>query len=221
MKNPPLPNPGMEIAQRLRLACEAHDASIASHLDRVSYYACEIGRLLGFTSERVVELYYATPLHDVGKIGMSIELLSKPGRLTPQEMETIRSHTTIGYRILEGSTWPVIRCAAQIALSHHECWNGQGYPHGLAGTNIPLDARIVAVADVYDALLSQRTYKPAWEEDRVIAEMRRSRETKFDPEVLDLFLEHLPTIAAAANVTDREDDPVDAAARSSNLRTQI
>jgi HD-GYP domain-containing protein (c-di-GMP phosphodiesterase class II) len=196
---PAIPDdPGIEMAIRLRLACEAHDPTIGSHLDRVSYYACEIGRLMGLSRERIKELHYATPLHDMGKIGMSLELLHKPDHLAPEEMEAIRAHTTIGRRILENSPWPVIRCAAEIALSHHECWDGTGYPHELSGKNIPLDARIVAVADVYDALLSQRTYKPAWEEERVIAEMRRLRGTKFDPEILDLFLEHLPSIVASA-----------------------
>ena len=191
-------NPGIEIAVRLRLACEAHDTSIKSHLDRVSRYACEIGRLMGLDSVRLMELHHATPLHDVGKIGLSQELLSKPGRLTREEMETIKSHSMIGFRMLEGSPWPLIQCAARIALSHHECWDGTGYPHGLVGEQIPLEARIVAVADVYDALLSQRAYKPAWEEDVVIAEMRRMRETKFDPAILDLFLNHLPAMTMAA-----------------------
>ncbi|MGC4072594.1 MAG: HD-GYP domain-containing protein [Nibricoccus sp.] len=191
-------NPGVEIAVRLRLACEAHDTSISSHLDRVSRYACEIGRLMGLDETRLLELHHATPLHDVGKIGLSQELLSKPGRLTREEMETIKSHSMIGYRMLEGSPWPVIQCAARIALSHHECWDGTGYPQGLVGEQIPLDARIVAVADVYDALLSARAYKPAWEEDLVVSEMRRMRETKFDPAILDLFLDNLSQMTVAA-----------------------
>lgn len=191
-------NPGVEIAARLRLACEAHDTSISSHLDRVSRYACEIGRLMGLDETRLLELHHATPLHDVGKIGLPQELLSKPGRLTREEMEMIKSHSMIGYRMLEGSPWPIIQCAARIALSHHESWDGTGYPQGLVGEQIPLDARIVAVADVYDALLSARAYKPAWEEDLVVSEMRRMRETKFDPAILDLFLNHLPQMALAA-----------------------
>lgn len=191
-------NPGVEIAVRMRLACEAHEISISSHLDRVSRYACEIGRLMGFEKTRLIELHHATPLHDVGKIGVPQELLTKPGRLTREEMEIIKSHSMIGYRMLDGSPWPLIQCAARIALSHHECWDGTGYPQGLAGEQIPLDARIVAVADVYDALLSQRAYKPAWEEDVVVAEMRRMRETKFDPAILDLFLNHLPAMAVVA-----------------------
>ena len=191
-------NPGIEIAVRLRLACEAHDSSIGPHLDRVSRYACEIGRLMGLGKAQVMELHHATPLHDMGKIGIHVDLLNKPGRLTREEMDTIKLHTVMGHRILDESPWPLIQCAAKIALSHHECWDGSGYPHRLSREEIPLEARIVAVADVYDALLSQRAYKPAWEEDVVLAEMRRLRETKFDPAILDLFLNHLPSMAVAA-----------------------
>jgi HD-GYP domain-containing protein (c-di-GMP phosphodiesterase class II) len=192
---PSFSDPGVEMAGRLRLACEAHDASISQHLDRVSRYACDIGKLMGLTEPQLFELRHATPLHDLGKIALPMEILNKVGRLTDEEMETIKTHTIVGHRILEGSKWSVIQCAARIALSHHECWNGTGYPHKLAGDAIPLDARIVAVADVYDALMSQRAYKPAWEEDMVIAEMRRLREGKFDPAILDLFIENLPVLS--------------------------
>lgn len=191
----PRSDPGLEMALRLRLACEAHDSSISPHLDRVSRYACDIGRLMGFSEGQLFELRQATPLHDLGKIALPLEILNKVGRLTNEEMETVKTHTVIGHRILEGSSWSIIQCAARIALSHHECWNGGGYPHNLSGESIPLDARIVAVADVYDALMSQRAYKPAWEEDMVVAEMRRLREEKFDPAILDLFIEHLPVLS--------------------------
>lgn len=194
-KSQPHSDAGLEMAGRLRLACEAHDASISQHLDRVSRYACEIGRLIGLSDVQLFDLRHATPLHDLGKIALPLEILNKVGRLTHEEMETVKTHTVIGHRIMDGSDWPVIQCAARIALSHHECWNGSGYPHGLAGEAIPLDARIVAVADVYDALMSQRAYKPAWEEDMVIAEMRRLRGDKFDPAILDVFIENLPVLS--------------------------
>lgn len=194
-------DPGVEIAVRLRLACEAHDPTIGGHLDRVRRYADVLGCIAGLSEVRLAELHYATPLHDLGKIGMPMELLNKPGSLSPAEMEVIKQHTIIGHRILDGSAWPVIRCAAQIALSHHECWNGSGYPHGLNGLQIPFDARIVAIADVYDALLSPRAYKPAWDDDRVITEMRKMRATRFDPDFFDLFVSNLPRIAAAAELT--------------------
>jgi putative two-component system response regulator len=188
-------NPGVEMAVRLRLACEAHEPSILQHLDRVSRYTCDIGRLMGLTESQLFELRHATPLHDLGKIALPLEILNKVGRLTHEEMDTIKTHTVIGHRILDGSSWSLMQCAASIALSHHECWDGSGYPQNLVGDAIPLDARIVAVADVYDALLSQRAYKPAWEEDMVVAEMRRLRESKFDPAILDLFIENLPVMS--------------------------
>lgn len=171
----------------------------------MSIYTCEIARLLGQPETHLTALRYATPLHDVGKIGVPIDILNKPGKLTVHEMEVVKTHTTLGHRILDGSPWPVIQCAAEIALSHHECWDGSGYPHGIAGKQIPLDARIVAVADVYDALLSQRTYKPAWEEDRVLATLRGMRGTQFDPAILDVFLNNLPAITAFAAVYRQPD----------------
>ncbi len=189
-------DPEIEMAMRLRRACEAHDNSIGSHLDRVARYACEIGRLMGLPERQIIELHHATPLHDVGKIGIPSAILNKPGRLTREEMEVIKSHTVLGFQILEGSKWPLMQCAARIALSHHESWDGSGYPHGIARDKIPLDVRIVAVADVYDALMSQRAYKPAWEEDAVVAEMRGLRERKFDPAILDVFLANLSGMPA-------------------------
>jgi len=192
-----LSDPGIEMALRLRYACEAHEVSIRDHLDRVSLYACEIGRMLGYSMKHLAELRYAAPLHDLGKIYVPVDVLNKPGKLTDEEMKIVRGHTILGHRMLDGSAWPVIRRAAEVALSHHECWDGSGYPYGLAGDRIPLDARIVAVADVYDALLSQRAYKPAWEESLVLASMRDMRGTKFDPEILDVFLAHPPAPADA------------------------
>src|SRR4051812_33533067 len=126
-------NSGIEMAVRLRLACEAHDATITSHLDRVSRYACDIGRWMGMSDTQLLELRHATPLHDLGKIALPLGILNKEGRLTADEMDTIKTHTVIGHRILDGSNWSVIQCAARIALSHHECWNGTGYPHRLKG----------------------------------------------------------------------------------------
>jgi HD-GYP domain-containing protein (c-di-GMP phosphodiesterase class II) len=196
MNPPTATDPGVELAQRLRLACETHDPAIGPHLDRVTYYSCEIGRRLGLDPGQLDELRLAAPLHDLGKIGLPTALLNKPGRLTAAEIEVVKSHTRLGHKILAGSPWSAIETAAQVALSHHECWDGSGHPHGLAGTDIPLAARIVAVADVYDALLSQRAYKPAWDEEAVSDELRRQRGLKFDPEILDVFLEHLPQIAA-------------------------
>jgi len=191
-------DPGVEIAVRLRRACEAHESELSSHLENVARFSCELARLAGLSREHVQQIRYAAPLHDVGKLGIPIRTLTKTGPLSPEEMEIVKQHTSIGRRILVGSSWPVIQCAERIAYSHHEFWDGTGYPEGLSGENIPLDARIVAVADVFDALLSQRSYKPAWSHEHVLAEMWRLGGIKFDPSLLEIFLGNLPKIEAAA-----------------------
>lgn len=190
---------GIEMAERLRLACEAHDTTLGSHLDHVAGYACALGRHLGLSDERIEALHHAAPLHDLGKIGLPMELVNKRGALTVAEMELVKTHVNIGYRILQGSDCSVIQSAALIALHHHENWDGSGYPHGLAGEAIPLDARIVAIADVYDALASPRAYKAAWGRAEIVEEMLRLRGAKFDPALLDLFLAHLSSIQAAVD----------------------
>jgi putative two-component system response regulator len=195
-------DPGIEIAMALRRACEAHDPSIAKHLDRVSRYATELARRMGLPTATLMELHYAAPLHDIGKIGLPLGILYKPGLLTAEEREIVKTHTFIGFGILEGSQWRVVQCAAQIALAHHECWDGSGYPHGLKGEQIPLAARIISVADVYDALISQRAYKPAWSKDRVLQEMKQGRGTKFDPAVLDVFIEHIADMVLPADLLE-------------------
>jgi putative two-component system response regulator len=184
--------PEIEMAIRLRKVCEAQDPTISSHLGNVARYACKLARLADLSEEQIRQIHYAAPLHDLGKIGLRRNLLEKPGALDPIEMKTIQSHTRIGYDILSGSPWPTIKCAASIALNHHENWDGSGYPNGRKGEAIPIQARLVAVADVYDALLSARAYKTAWSENQVIAELRRLGGTKFEPTLIDLFLDNLP-----------------------------
>lgn len=191
--------PGVEMAMRLRFACEVHDTSLGSHLDHVAAYTCALGRVLGLTEERVNALQYAAPLHDLGKIGLALELVNKRGALTADEMELVKTHTVIGFRMLEGSEWPVMQSAALVALHHHENWDGSGYPHQLRGEAIPLDARIVAIADVYDALASSRSYKPAWDRAQIVEELMRLRGTKFDPDLIDAFLNNLSMIRASVD----------------------
>ena len=198
MNTPNDRSPEIEMILRLRQVCEAHDPTIVRHLDNVARYASQLARLLGLSQEQVSEIAYAAPLHDIGKIGLRRTLLEKPGALDRNEMMTIQSHTLIGHQILADSSWPLIRCAARIARSHHENWDGSGYPNGLKGREIPLEARIVSVADVYDALLSVRVYKRAWTEQQVMAELNRLRGIKFEPALIDLFLENLPEITATA-----------------------
>ncbi len=183
---------GGEMVVRLRRICEAFDPDIGGHLDHVADYCVSIGEALGLTAGQVAELALAAPLHDLGKIGVPAEVQHKAGPLTPAERAVMEGHTVIGHRLLDGSDSPVLQLAARMALAHHENWDGSGYPNRWRGRQIPLEARILAVADVFDALLSRRCYKEAWEGDQVLEEMRRLRGTKFDPEILDVFLAHLP-----------------------------
>ncbi|RKX35561.1 MAG: hypothetical protein DRP71_03240 [Verrucomicrobia bacterium] len=198
MRNSKSNLPEIEMAIRLRKVCEAHDPNIASHLNNVARYSREIARHVGLPEGKIRQICHAAPLHDIGKIGLRRTLLEKPGALDADEMMTIQSHTQIGYDILAGSPWPTIQCAAAIAWSHHENWDGSGYPNGLRGEEIPLEAHIVAVADVFEALLSTRAYKSAWSQDQVIAEMKRLRGVKFEPALTNLFLENLPQICTRA-----------------------
>lgn len=182
------PDPAAEILDRLRRVCEAHDPAIGPHLDRVAELSATIARGLGRPPAEVQAVRQIAPLHDLGKIALPLSLLQKEGALSTEEMDEVKAHTVVGYDILRGSAWPLVQAAARVALSHHENWDGSGYPHGLRGTAIPLEARIVAVADVFDALTSQRSYKPAWHFEAALAEMERLRAAKFDPAILDVFL---------------------------------
>ncbi len=180
--------PWEELLHRLRTACEIFDPGLSGHQDRVALVAADIAVRLGLPPERVERVRIAASVHDIGKIGVPRRILHWRGHLGPKTLAAVRAHTEIGYRVLEGSEWPAIRCAAEVALCHHEHWDGGGYPRGLWGEAIPLEARIVSVADVYDAMRSQRSYKAAWSEERVIAEMTNARGTQFDPEIFDVFL---------------------------------
>ncbi len=200
-------SPGDEIVIRLRLTCEVHDDALVGHLDRVAHYACELATALKLAPADIAKLRLAAPLHDIGKVALPLELLNKPGRLTPAEMEIIKSHTTIGHHILCGSRWPVVQLAADIAHAHHENWDGSGYPHAIPGEKIPLLARIVAIADVYDALRSPRTYKPAWTLEQAIEELSRQRAIKFDPYLLDAFLKNLHSMPHAQTPDGKQNLP--------------
>jgi putative two-component system response regulator len=138
--------------------------------------------------ERAQLIRIASPMHDIGKIAVSDEILHKPGKLTPAEWDEMRRHPLIGSEILSGSESELLRLGGLIALTHHERWDGSGYPHGVAGEAIPVEGRIVALADVFDALTSERPYKPAFEVGHAVALMRDERGRHFDPDYLDLFL---------------------------------
>ncbi|HEX2865384.1 MAG TPA: HD domain-containing phosphohydrolase, partial [Deinococcales bacterium] len=178
----------LETVVRLAEAAEYRDDSTGLHTQRVGQLSALIAEALGLPSEDVDCLRIAARLHDVGKIAIPDPILQKPGRLELEEFERVKTHTLIGARILSGGRSALLRAAERIALSHHERWDGSGYPHQLRGEAIPLFARIVAVADVYDALLSERPYKPAWSPELAREEIRALSGTSFDPKVVQAFL---------------------------------
>jgi putative two-component system response regulator len=177
-----------EILQRLALAAEYHDDDTSRHTERVGTTAAEIAAELGLDPEQVRLLREAAPLHDVGKLAIPDTILLKPGMLTAEEYEVMKTHAALGGRLLSGSSSPELRMAAIVAQTHHERWDGSGYPGGLAGEEIPLVGRLVAVADVFDALTHDRPYKRAWPVERAIAEIRLGAGSQFDPRVVAAFL---------------------------------
>lgn len=185
-----------EIAGRLIYASGFRDEETGAHIRRIGLYSAEMGRALGWTQMQVDDIEIAAPMHDLGKIGIPDRILKKPATLTEDEQTIMRRHPTIGAKILEGSDIPMIQMAAEIAGSHHERWDGTGYPDGVSGPDIPIAARIVAIVDVYDALVHQRVYKDAWDEERAIAAMRRESGKHFDPVLLELFCSRLEAMRA-------------------------
>jgi putative two-component system response regulator len=177
-----------EILERLALAAEYRDDETHQHTLRVGEASALLAAALGLSDEQVGQLRQAAPLHDIGKIGISDTVLLKPAKLTPEEFEHVKTHTLIGGRILADSPVTVLQLGREIALTHHERWDGSGYPHGLKGEGIPLSGRIVTVADVFDALTHDRPYKHAWPIDQAVAEITTQRERQFDPDVVDAFL---------------------------------
>jgi putative two-component system response regulator len=178
----------VETAERLAKAIELHDSSTGGHVYRMAVIASFLGTRLGLDDEHIQLLRAAAPMHDVGKIGTPAEILRKPGRLTAEERSEMELHTVIGHEILANSESKLLRIAAVIALTHHERFDGTGYPRGLSGEEIPLDGRIAAVADVFDALLSDRSYRPAMPVEKAFALMKAGRGTQFDPPIVDVLL---------------------------------
>ena len=173
---------------RVASAMDYADDETGEHTRRVGELAAAVAQQLGLTEEEVRLVRLAAPLHDIGKVGVPNEILLKPGALTEAEFEQVKAHTTIGARMLAGREFPLLIVAEQIARTHHERWDGTGYPAGLAGEEIPLAGRIVAIVDVFDALTHDRPYKKAWSIDDALAEIERQRGKHFDPRVVDAFL---------------------------------
>lgn len=183
----------LETVDRLALAGEYRDDDTGLHTRRVGENAAQLATALHFPPERAQLFRLAAPLHDIGKIGISDLILLKPGKLTPEEFQIIKTHTTIGAAILAGSSSEMLQLAEEIALSHHERWDGTGYPKGLARQTIPLSGRIVSVCDVFDALTHKRPYKEAWPVKEATDEIIRQSGKQFDPAVVDALMTLLGT----------------------------
>lgn len=183
-----------ETILRLAKAGEYRDEETGNHVIRMAKYAREIAEELGLTQTECDDIEYAAPMHDIGKIGIPDGVLLKPGKLNTNEWEIMQSHTTIGYEILSNSQSKYMQMGAVIALYHHERFDGRGYPNGLRGNDIPLIARIVTVADVYDALVSVRPYKDAWPAEEAIAYLKAQAGTQLDPQCVEAFCQRIPQI---------------------------
>ncbi|RJR30716.1 MAG: response regulator [Desulfobacteraceae bacterium] len=193
----------LEAIHRLVIAAEFKDEDTAEHIVRMSRYCTVIAERLGLARGETQNILYASPMHDVGKIGIPDSILMKPGKLSEQEWEIMKKHVIIGEKILANSEAEVIKMGAQIAISHHEKWNGQGYPKGLSGKQIPLCGRISAVADVFDALTSQRPYKKAMPLEKTLDIMKEGRGSHFDPDIIDVFLENMDDILRIKGEVDK------------------
>lgn len=186
----------LQIIQRLGRAAEYKDNETGLHVVRMSHYSAILARAAGLGDRLADDILHAAPMHDVGKLGIPDAVLRKPGPLTPEEWEVMRQHVRIGHEIIGDHDSPLLQMAARIALSHHEKWDGGGYPQGLKGEAIPIEARIVAIADVFDALTSVRPYKAAWEIDKAVRLLVDEKGRHFDPALVDAFIASLPAICA-------------------------
>jgi putative two-component system response regulator len=181
----------LDTVERLAIAAEFKDKTTARHIHRMSQYAAIIARGLRLPPGEVEDILHASRMHDVGKLGIPDDILRKPASLEKLEQDVMRQHTTIGGRILGNSSSKLLQAGKVIAMSHHEWWDGSGYPKGLSGEDIPLSGRICAVADVFDAVTSVRPYKPAYTNEQACEILRNERGTHFDPHIVDVFFEHL------------------------------
>ncbi|SDS02694.1 response regulator [Pseudomonas oryzae] len=179
----------LQIVQRLGMAAEYKDNETGLHVIRMSHYSRLLALAAGLGEDEAEDLLHAAPMHDVGKIGIPDAILRKPGKLDADEWRVMREHARIGAKIIGEHPGGLLKMAHNIALCHHEKWDGSGYPHGLRGEAIPLEARIVAIADVFDALTSERPYKQAWSVEEAVALIRSEAGRHFEPRLVQLFID--------------------------------
>ncbi len=184
----------LQIIQRLGRAAEYRDNETGLHILRMSHFSQVIALAYGLSPKRAEDLLHAAPMHDIGKIGIRDDILLKPGKLTDEEFKEMQRHPLIGAEILGDADSHLLKLAQQVALYHHEKWDGTGYPHGLKGEAIPLEARIVALCDVFDALTSTRPYKSAWSIEETMSHLQAQKGRHFDPQLVDLLTQELPKI---------------------------
>jgi putative two-component system response regulator len=193
----------LQVVQRLGRAAEYRDNETGQHILRMSHSSALLARHLGWNNDQCEIMLHASPMHDVGKIGIPDRILLKPGKLTPEEWLIMQKHASIGGDILSGDDSELLQMAREIALTHHEKWDGSGYPLGLAENAIPISGRIVALADVFDALTSERPYKKAWEVDAALDLIREQSGKHFDPSIVAVFLQ---LVSEILNIRNRFSD---------------
>jgi putative two-component system response regulator len=194
MRTKALRHTQLQVVRRLGMAAEYRDEETGSHILRMSHICTLLARAIGWSEADCELMLNASPMHDIGKIGIPDAILLKPGKLEPDEWEIMKSHAEIGARLLDGDDSDIMRLAREIALTHHEKWDGSGYPSGLSGEAIPVSGRIATLADLFDALTSVRPYKQAWTVDTAVELIRESSGTHFDPALVDVFMQELPGI---------------------------
>ena len=189
----------VDLVERLGRAAEYKDTDTGEHIVRMSQYSKVLALALGMDEQRAELLRQAAPMHDVGKIGIPDAILLKPGKLTSEEFDHMKEHATIGAQILANSSSPLLQLAHTLAIEHHEKWDGSGYPNGIKGEEISVEGRIVAIADVFDALTSKRPYKEAWSVEKTVLHMQEQAGTHFDPALIELLVKNLDDIIAIKN----------------------